>query len=275
MIQVDNTYSTMTEGSEKYKDLSIPELQLKKFDSAEINLDTLDIHAEIFSRGLIGGAKRISEYEFYHKFASGLASEDKDENEYTMKMLSHEIGGIQRSFVIVDHKDEPLFYVPSLMGFTFSVMPSEEDGGDTLGNATKDYREDQMYGSPALRHEFENLVLERGREALDFDESNRTNALMWYEILDYFGVLSEDESMDYDVVREDNKEHHNYIAWVRDVPLVDFILMNNQYERRDNGHLFKQKKEEIQPEQTGQNQGVLASESNDENEKFIDTDDWE
>lgn len=189
---------------------------------------------------------------FKEVFIPGLFSDDETEFKIHRNHLKNKIGGWRQPFKIINEQGETLFKIPSL-SLNYSTNLTHEHPADYSVAETSSLLSN--YGHNLLPSQYINTVEEMVAAAeytLDIERAKREYYLGWYEVMEYFNIIPEDERADYQRVIDDRNKHGHHYYWVHPTPL-------SQYISQDSAKSSEQRN----------------SSANVEQFKFEETDDWE
>lgn len=235
-------------------------------------LETLDpgdkgaMIAEMINEQIALSSVRISETEFKQRFLPWLTSEDSDESEYHHKKLVEWVGHGQAGLSICKDNDpeDILFSIPSLLPTFHTQFITEDERVFEEGFSFKmnSFYRSQFSMIPSHMKHFIEGMAKAAEHILSLDESKLIWYLGWYEVMDYYGKLPDEDEKVYAPFRYMNDMNKRWVYWTKDISIREYLgRSENFYVERYNEVNGIENKAETPVTQTSQDD--------------LDTDDWE
>lgn len=223
--------------------------------------------AEMINEQIELDAVRISESEFKLRFLPWLLSEDKDESEYYHKKLVEWAGHSQQGIAICkdNDPDDVLFHIPSLLPTFHTQFLTDDERVLEEGFTFKmnSFYRSQFAMVPSHKKHFIEGMARAAEHILSLDESKLIWYLGWYEVMDYYGKLPDEDEKVYAPFRYMNDTQKHWLYWRKDVSIREYLGRSEDFyvERYNEIHGIENKKPDTPVTQTSQDE--------------LDTDDWE
>lgn len=232
MNQFTNTNDNNNEMDDSQSPMS--KLKVARMTHADYLIQQTLQAADVVTEAIYNDTEKVSDEILYNHYLPGLMADDNDQAEYFRKKLGEYVGGIYKPFYIYDSETgETLFYVHGCavrIGTT-----SYGDQNENIRSITSLFKNEvnsPLFRFQSVKDQFNEEVENIGREAMDSDTSILLFYYGWYEIFDYFGVLTPEDEAAYQSIRKQRDESGVHVFWINKTPMKEYLQKYGTYTSR-------------------------------------------
>lgn len=179
------------------------------------------------------GTIRIPDSILMQYYLPGMMSEDTEEAEYYRKKLGEHVGGIYKPFYIVDtNTSKVLFYVHGCAARVGTTNYGADHQPDSLTRLFKENINNPLMRAATVRHQVDEAAMDIGDRILSDGYGIQTFFYGWYEIFDYFGVLTPEDEAVYAPIRVKRDETNVHFFWRGEQSLSEYIKAHGTFRQR-------------------------------------------
>lgn len=192
--------------------------------------------ADLIAETIYEDTEKVSDEILYNHYLPGLMAEDEDQAEYYRKKLGEYVGGIYRPFYIYDSQTgETLFYVHGCaVRIGTTNYGDQHENINSMTSLFKNEITNPLFRFQSVKDQFNEEVESIGEGIIDSDVSISLFYYGWYEIFDYFGVLTSEDEEVYRSIRQQRDTSGIHVFWVNKTPLKDYLQQHGTYLQRRN-----------------------------------------